>query len=381
MRVLQLAQKPQRRGAEVFAYQLSQELRRQGDSVQILYLYLHGAGSDLPVGSSDRLLNAREHHPYERLPGVQPSLLGRLLHTIDQYAPDIVQVNGSRTVKYGAFATLLRPRRSWALVYHNIGNPQDWVNTSLHYAYYRWLVMPRIDGVVGVSRTTLEHVRQFYRLSVPMIRIPHGVDPAMLTPVRARSEVRRQLDTPLTSPVVIYVGSLTPEKRPDRLLRLMATLMPTVPDLRVWLIGDGVQRSLMEQQAQTLGLAQSVRFLGVQTNVADYLQAADLFVLTSDTEGIPAVLQEAGYMGVPVVATKVGGVAECVVDGETGLLVEPQDEVALAEAVRTLLADPQRRAAMGGVAADLMRRTCLIDILAAEYRRFYAMVLAQRAQG
>jgi len=203
----------------------------------------------------------------------------------------------------------------------------------------------------------------------------------MLTPVRARSEVRRQLDTPLTSPVVIYVGSLTPEKRPDRLLRLMATLMPTVPDLRVWLIGDGVQRSLMEQQAQTLGLAQSVRFLGVQTNVADYLQAADLFVLTSDTEGIPAVLQEAGYMGVPVVATKVGGVAECVVDGETGLLVEPQDEVALAEAVRTLLADPQRRAAMGGVAADLMRRTCLIDILAAEYRRFYAMVLAQRAQG
>lgn len=378
MRVLQVVQKPQRRGAEVFAYQLTRALRQEGDAAQIVYLYpYHDAGA-LPLESADRVFEGRESHWSERFPGVHPVLLGRLLQTVDEFRPDIVQVNGSRTVKYGAYAALLRPRRAWALIYRNIGNPQDWVRSPLHYHYYRRLIMPRMNGIVGVSQTTLRIVQQFYRLSIPMVQIPPGVDPAMLTPTRSREEVRRQADTPLASPVVISIGSLTHEKRPDRLLRVATAVVSSIPELHVWLIGDGMQRLLLEQQAQALGLANVVRFLGVQTNVADYLQAADLFVLTSDTEGIPAVLQEAGYMGLPAIATNVGGVAECIMDGETGLLLEPQDEAGMVAAVERLLRDPALRARMGASSKRWVCGHFTIDQLAARYRVFYQTLASGR---
>ncbi len=378
MRILQLVQKPQRRGAEVFAFQLSGELRRQGHDVQIVYLYPHAAAGTLPVDKPDRVLGGKERHVFEVAPGVHPSLLRSLLQAIDEYQPDVLQVNGARTVKYGAFAALLRRSRSWVLVYRNIGNPQDWVRTPLHRLYYRRLIMPQIDGIVGVSQTTLDNVRAFYRLSTPMTQIMGAVDPAGMTPAKTREEIRGKIGAPPAAPVIAYVGSLSAEKRLDRLLRLAENLAPTFPDLRVWLIGDGPQRPRLEEQARNLGIAQTAQFLGVQANVADFLQAADLLVLTSDTEGIPGVLLEAGYMGLPVVATDVGGVSECVIDGETGLLVAREDEAGLAAAVEGLLHNSALREQMSHNAGRHIRQHFMLDAATARYAEFYRTILAQR---
>jgi len=111
--------------------------------------------------------------------------------------------------------------------------------------------------------------------------------------------------------------------------------------------GDGVQRGDLEDQTQALGLADAVVFAGFRTDVPALLRAADVFVLPSLLEGLPNTALEAMSVGLPVVATRVDGVPEAVVDGETGLLVPPEDSAALAEALGKLLAEPGTRSAMG----------------------------------
>jgi glycosyltransferase involved in cell wall biosynthesis len=376
MRVLQIVQKSQRRGAEVFAYQLGQEQRRQGHQVQTVYLYPFPGVGSLPLHERDCVLDGQEQHPFERLPGIHPGLLRRLGQQIGKFQPDVVQVNGGRAVKYGAFCRLFNAKSSWVLVYRNIGEPGDWVRGRQRRLFYQKLVMPRLDGVVSVSQITLEHVRDFYDLSIPMTCIPNGVDANALVPAVSREAVRQNTQTPSRAPVFLSVGSLTPEKHLDRLLRIVQSVRVNIPGIYLWLDGDGPLRANLEQQAKSLGIAETVRFLGIQTDVASYLAAADLFVLTSDTEGVPAAVLEAGLLDLPVVATQVGGLPECVLDGETGLLVEPQDEEGLARALCILLQDPVLRNDMGARAKEWVSDHFTLDKIAQQYLDFYRQVLA-----
>lgn len=375
MKILQIVQKPQRRGAETFAFQLSEELRRQDHTVQTVYLYSHSGEKPLPLHDGDVVLQSQESHTFEKIPGVHPGLLRQLLRVIDAFKPDVVQVNGGRAVKYGAFARRFSSH-PWCLIYRNIGNPQDWVQGWHYYAFYRYLVMPQLDGVVGVSQTTLDRLDQFYGgLSVPLLNIPRGVNPASLEPTQSREAIREMLQTPPQALVVLFIGSLSPEKRIDRLLRVAHQVKAHFPNLHIWLVGDGPERLALEEQAKDLELVSQTRFLGVQSNIGDYIQAADILLLTSDTEGIPGVILEAGIMGLPAVATRVGGVAECIQDGKTGLLVDPNDETGLAEAVLDLLQHPDRRLEMGRQARALVQQKFTIDIIARQYFEFYQAVL------
>lgn len=378
LRILQVVQKPQRRGAEVFAFQLSQELRRQGHQTRIVYLYPHNETCSLPLDHGDCMLHGNPNHPFEKFPSINPFLLRRLLHGIDEFKPDVVQVNGARTVKYGAFASYSCRDAPWALIYRNIGNPSDWLHGWHYRTFYQKLVMPRLHGVVGVSRKTLQAVKDFYGLSIPLKNIPRAVDPPSFVPSASRDTVRLKTKTPADAPVLVFVGSLTPEKRLDRLLRLAQQVRLQMPKLHLWLIGSGPLESSLRQQADSLGIAESVSFWGTQNNVADYLNAADLFVLTSDTEGIPGVILEAGLLGLAVVATRVGGVPECVLEGETGVLVDRQDEQRLAEAVYELLHDSARRRKLGAKAKSWIGANFTIDKIAGDYVDFYQQVQAFR---
>jgi glycosyltransferase involved in cell wall biosynthesis len=377
MKILQLVQKPQRRGAEIFALQLSRELHRQGHDVRTAYLYPHRSAESLPLAPDDYLLSGKEHHPFEKLPGFHPDLLRGICQVIDDFGPDTVQVNGARTVKYGAFAKSFGRTGQWRLVYRNIDNPTYWVRDGLHRWFYRRLVMPRIDGVIGVSETTLHAVHALYGLSVPSRFIPNGIDPVPLEATPAPEIIRRDKQVPPECSVVLFMGSLTEQKRPDRFLRVLRSVYEREPNIQGWILGDGPLRAELESLARNLGLLDVVRFWGYQREVAPYITASDLVVVTSDSDGIPAVVLEAGYLGKPVVATRVGGLAECVVDGDTGRLVEPKDETALAQAVLELLRNSQLREAMGNRATKWIRGNFTMDTVGRQYLEFYQEVLSR----
>lgn len=378
MRILFVINKPQRRGAEVFARDLARELERHGHATSLLALYPHQGGAPLPLRPQDGVVGGNEGHPFERFPGVHPGVLRALDRAVGAFRPDVVQVNGSRTVKYGSVLRRLRRRDAWALLYRNIGSPNTWLKGSLRRLAYGRLVGGAVDGVVGVSRTTLTEAIEVYRLRVPHDAIPRGVDHGALIPRVPRAELRARLGVPPDRPVLLFVGSLTPEKRLDRLLRVASAVAAGGADVDLWLVGEGPERDRLTEQSRSLANRLSVRLLGACDDVATYMAAADLLLLTSDTEGVPGVVLEAGCLGLPAVATRVGGVAECVQDGVTGLLADPEDEDALSAAVAKLIRDPEERRRLGDAAQRRTLERFTIGPIADRYLALYARVLNAR---
>ena len=376
MKILQLVQKPQRRGAEIFASQLNGRLQSMGHEVRTVYLYPHSGGNALPLTKDDAVLGGCEHHFFEKIPGIHPLLLWRLVRLIAKWKPDVVQVNGGRTLKYGAAAAWFT-RQPWVLISRSIGQPRHWLRSRLHYECYARFVIPRLNGVVGVSFATLEELTALYHLSVPVVRIPRAIDPTTLVPASSRSAIRKTTHTPIDARVVLYVGSLTREKRVDRLFRVINNVRRHVPNVHLWIVGEGAMREALEAQADALSLGDRIRFVGGQEDVASYMVAADVLALTSETEGMPGVILEAGLLRRTVVATSVGGVGECVLNGKTGVLVEPSDEAAFTEALSVLLQHPEDLKRLGDTASDWIERNFTVARIAAQYLAFYEVVLSR----
>jgi glycosyltransferase involved in cell wall biosynthesis len=332
----------------------------------------------LTLADDDVVLGGTEHHYFEKLPGIHPILLRRLRRAIGTWQPDVVQVNGGRTLKYGAAAKSNYRRSAWVLVYRSIGQPRSWVRGGLHRGFYSTLVMPRVDGVVAVSSATQQALRELYDLSVPIARIPRAVDPLSLVPAASWNVVRRETRIPEDARMILYVGSLTQEKRLDRLLRVFARLRGCMTGLFLCIVGGGPTRASLEAQVHALSLESCVRFMGVKEDVASYMNAADVVALTSDTEGMPGVALEAGMLRRPVVATRVGGVSECVLHGQTGLVVEPGDEEGFVQALRSLLEQPERLRRLGDAAGKWTEENFTLARIAQQYEAFYADVLARR---
>jgi glycosyltransferase involved in cell wall biosynthesis len=188
-------------------------------------------------------------------------------------------------------------------------------------------------GVVAVATPAATVLVQ--RFGVPperMTVIPTGASAARFAPYdpAARHRARATLDIPASAAVVVLVGALSPEK--NVALAIDATATAAAGDWVLLVVGDGPERAALEARA-ALTAPERVRFLGSLADPAPAYAAADVVLLSSRTEALPAVLIEAGLLGLPVVCTDVGFVREVVVDGVTGLLVPPDDPNAMAAAV------------------------------------------------
>lgn len=162
-----------------------------------------------------------------------------------------------------------------------------------------------------------------------------------LGPLPDRAFARARLGVSGDGPVVAYVGRLTRIKRPDRLVGVARELRRRVPGVQFVICGGGDATAEVEAAARASG--GSMRLVGWRPDVETVYAAADLVLLTSDNEGMPVSLIEAGLAGLPVVATRVGSIAEVVRDGVTGLLAACDDAELAAQAARLLLDEPLRR--------------------------------------
>jgi glycosyltransferase involved in cell wall biosynthesis len=190
-----------------------------------------------------------------------------------------------------------------------------------------------------------------------------------------RQAARTALRIPQDTVAILAVSRLVPVKRLDRLLVAAAVAARAVPKVRLYIVGDGCSRASLEAQAAALGMADRTVFAGWTADTPNWYAAADIVALTSDNEGTPLSLIEAAAAGRAVVATDVGGVADVVADGETGIVVPAGDEAALAAALIRLARDSELRDRLGaaapgragGYAADR-----LVDDLDSLYRHLLA---------
>ncbi|HOX25581.1 MAG TPA: glycosyltransferase [Candidatus Krumholzibacteria bacterium] len=164
---------------------------------------------------------------------------------------------------------------------------------------------------------------------------------------RAGREFRRSLGVPAEAPLVVNVGNLTAQKDQANLIAACALARQRLPGLRAVIVGDGALRPRLERDIRERGLDGRVILAGFLPDVAPALAAADLFVLSSDNEGMAWVLMEAAATGLPIVTTDVAGALHCVEHGETGRVVPVRDAPGLATAIAGLLADRAALDAMG----------------------------------
>lgn len=197
---------------------------------------------------------------------------------------------------------------------------------------------------------------------------PHGVDNGQ------RAAIRRELGLG-DVPVVGTAGSLYPVKGHVHLLHAMATVVRTVPDAVCVLAGRGELLGQLQATAAQLGIEPHVRFLGFRPDVPAVLQALDVFVLPSLSEGLSLALLEALAAGKPVVATHVGGNPEVVVDGRNGFLVPSRDSEALADRIVRLLSNRELAASFGQSGRMRVEPDFTVTTMVRRYEELYSRCL------
>ncbi|MFW6033587.1 MAG: glycosyltransferase family 4 protein [bacterium] len=322
-----------RRGAETFGYELHQAIRARGVRSEICCV---------EPGSQQSLL------PVPALAGRRFSLAGvRALRDRAGRSRIVVAHGSSALLACGlGLAGLGVP-----FVYLSIGDPRYWAGSPARRWRARWLIT-RADSVVAITPGARDILIGHYRL-VPerVVVIPNGRSAKRSRPAEPaeRAAAREVFGIPQGSEAVAVVGSLRREKRVDVAIEAIARL----PGTLLLVAGDGPERPVLEALAQRVA-PDRVVFAGTTDGPGSVLAAADAVALSSDSEGVPGVLIEAGLAELPVVATDVGWVRDVVIDRTTGLVVPPDRPDLFAAALREAL---DRRAGLGRAA----RTHCLAE--------------------
>lgn len=300
-----------------------------------------------------------------------PMRLARLVRRIRAERPTVfhAHLNWPLACRYGLVAAILA-RVPAIVATEHLYVEIPWRRSVL----VQRIIALGVDRYVAVSYDLARRLRESLGLPARKIRVVHnGI---RLAP----------FDRPTTpglrvapagadeQPVVLTLARLNEQKGHRYLLEAAAQ----VPEARFVLAGDGPARAELEARARSLGLAGRVDFLGHRTDVPELLAGCDLFVLPSLFEGHPLSILEAMAAGRPVVATAVGGTAEAVRHGETGLLVPPADPAALAAAIRTILADRPLADRLAVAGRARVRRELAAETMVHRVTEIYDEVLAAK---
>jgi glycosyltransferase involved in cell wall biosynthesis len=284
--------------------------------------------------------------------------------------PDVAHMHTSHAHTLGCLARVGRAR------------PLTAVSRRVDFSIYRnflrasWLKYRLLgDRYVAISRAVKGVL---VKDGIPSDRIevvPSGVDVARLDGAE-RKDLRALLGLPPGTPLVGDVAAFGWHKAQEVLVEATPLLLRDVPDAHVVFVGDGECRARVEEAARRLGNPGTrVHFTGFRDDVPEVLASLDVFVMCSVLEGLCTSALDAQAVGVPVVASAVGGLVEAVADGETGLLVPPRDPDALAAAVARVLRDPALRRRLGDAGRVRVREGFSVKSMVDGTRSVYGRML------
>ncbi len=331
-------------GSAVVPLHLGEALGRAGHHVDYLVVTLDGSKMD-----------SKHVHPlYTSLPRDSRTYGNKLLLPLHQYLKvfrtlkgyDIVHCEVEGVAFHALHRALLgSPPRIVAAVYTG-GIPRFFWQRRSVFEAYNFLGIKLADLVICPSDYSRQNVSQAYGIPLSKTRAFLGGVPSHFLEQTPR---HKRKDGSFT---LVFCGRLNGSRDPVKRVDLLLKAMPQVLErhsLELNILGTGSRSNEYAKLARVCGIEEQVHFLGHVDHgmLPKYYAAADLFVLPSRMESFGLVLVEAMACGLPVVATRVGGIPEVVEEGVTGLLVAPDDSRALAEAINSLLDDPQRMRSMG----------------------------------
>ncbi|MFN8384163.1 MAG: glycosyltransferase [Anaerolineales bacterium] len=232
---------------------------------------------------------------------------------------------------------------------------------------HSWMVNHNIaQKLVAVSRKMYQAALREGVHSERVVTILNGIKPLPIEN-RSRLEVRKEAGMHVDDLLLIAVGRLVYAKAHEVLVASMPAVLQEFPNAKVEIYGEGVLRDDLLRQIQRLGLSNSVKLQGKSDNIARQLSNADVFILSSRSEGLPIALLEAMSAGLPCISTKVEGVDEVLMDGVHGLTVPIGDPNALSQAILQLLRDPDARSKMGAAARLHASEFYTVDRMCGQY--------------
>lgn len=267
-----------------------------------------------------------------RSPWLAPVALWRLRRLLRRWRPDVVQSvlwHANVVARLAAMGTGIPVVSGYESIDDGKSRPRVFADRATHRLATRHVA---VSAAVGERAVARERVRP-----QDVTVITNGRDVQRWAPNGRRDEVRDSLGIPAGPMVVGWTGRLHPVKDLPTLLQAMVLL----PSWRLVVVGDGQEGVSLRGLADEMGLAERVVFTGEVADVPRVLEAFDVFCLPSRWEGLPGSLVEAMAAGLPVVATRVGGIPEIVVDGENGLLVAPGNPQQLADAIAAAAQRPE----------------------------------------
>jgi len=365
-------------------------------------LVASGLAATVLTRRSDRAWPKKETLKGVRVLRVGPSGPGRLgkyamvpnvLATLwrERASYDVVNVCGTRVLGLPvllAAMTLGKPVALQADMSGELtGEIYVW-GTPLNNRLVLWLLRPlmaarnaffrRAAVFVAISRLIEDECLAAGLKRERVVCIQHAADTVRFRPAapgEAR-ELRARLGLPLDGVLAVFTGRLLKGKGLEILIEAFARLAGDQRDAHLVILGTGAGQVLsvehaLREEVEQRGLAQRVTFTGRVDNVDEYLRACDLFAFPSLYEGLPHSPIEAAAAGLPAVASRTGGIPDVVVDGQTGLLVEPGDVDGVTLALRTLLADALLRERFGRAARELALARFALAAVSARYRDLF----------
>jgi len=235
------------------------------------------------------------------------------------------------------------------------------------------------DALVFVSRSNVAYAAAHGLISPEdAVLIRSGVKLTGLPAAVDAAKLKMSAGIGMHKLLVISVGNLKPQKNAGDFVAAAAKVVAAVPEARFVFLGDGPERRALEARAFALGLEGKVVFLGWRRDTAQWLAAADVFVMTSLWEGLPRALVEAMKSGLAPVCYATDGVTDLIRSGENGFLIEPGDHAALAERTASLLNDEPLRKKLGAAAAASIGPEFDIDGMVRSQEALYECLLAER---
>ncbi|WP_442511950.1 glycosyltransferase [Novipirellula sp. SH528] len=259
----------------------------------------------------------------DKTDGLKPKLVAQLAGVIRRIKPDVVHTHNTTAYLYGVSAAVIA--RVPRIIHTRHGQRFD--SSRRQTRIFRGL-SPWVDRVVSVSSDGSRLTIDEGIAAGKALTICNGVDLDRFSLIHERPRGR-----------VIVVARLSPEKDVASLIKALQLAESNGCSLTLDVVGNGSERTRLEELTRSLQLGDRVRFYGNRADIPDLLATASMFILPSITEGISLTLLEAMATGLPVVACHVGGNPEVVVDGQTGILVPPRDPAAIANAMQRLDAD------------------------------------------
>jgi len=294
----------------------------------------------------------------------------KLSRIIRQWKPAIVHAHDPHAVSMTALALSFsapvpRPRviASRRVDFHLQGN-----------AFSQWKYR-QVDGFIAASGAIRDILIHDGVPAGRVVVVHDGIDVGKIAH-RPAADLHAEYWLPHGAPVIVNVGALVAHKGQKFLIEAMPLVVREIPDARLVIFGEGELRAGLERQVKHLSLEKHVLLPGFREDVLSLVKSADLFVMSSLTEGLGSAVLDAMAMGLAVVGTRAGGIPEAVVPGETGELVEPGEAKPLAAALVKLLKDPALRRTYGEAGRQRVARQFDVDHLVAgtlaAYRRLGA---------